>query len=153
MAACLLLLATGSMLAQEAKPAPLPDAPSLSAQSLEPQAQSQRHARADAVVFHKKVFWVLVVVDAASTVADDQTSLQNEKIFPRGSEQNSWLLGRRPSAARYYATDAVIDGGGAFLSFKLLHSRRKLFRTAGWILLAGLVERHSEGWIHNLSVR
>lgn len=146
-AVCSFLLAVGSMIAQEAAPEKLPDAPAVSTQTASPAP------RQDAVVFHKKVFWSLVAADAASAVADAQTSWQNEQMYPTGHEQNSWLYGRNPSLGRYYATFAVIDGGGAFLSYKLLHARRESFRMVGWALLAGLIGQHSEGWIYNVSVR
>jgi hypothetical protein len=135
-AACLSLLAAGSVCAQEAGPRQLPDAPGVSSQPSPPTA---RH---DAVVFHKKVFWTLVGVDAASAVADAQTSSSNLQNYPNTTETNSWLYGRRPSLGRYYATFAVMDGGSAFLSYKLLHSRRKNFRRAGWGLLAFAAGEH-----------
>jgi hypothetical protein len=146
-AACLSLLTTGGVCAQEAEPGQLPDAPSVSSQSSPPTAHQ------DAVVFHKKVFWSLVAVDAASAVADAQTSWHNEQTYPNGRELNSWLYGRKPSLGRYYGTFAVMDGGGLFLSYKLLHSRRKLLRTPGWALLAGLIGQHTDSWIYNVSVR
>jgi hypothetical protein len=146
-AVCLSLLAASGVYAQEAEPRQLPDAPGVSSQPSPPTAHQ------DAVVFHKKVFWSLVSVDAASAVADAQTSWHNEHIYPNGHEVNSWLYGRKPSLGRYYATFVVMDGGGSFLSYKLLHSRGKLRRTAGWVLLAGLIGQHTESWIYNVSVR
>lgn len=142
-AACLSLLAGGNMIAQDATPGKLPDAPGVS-------SQPSSTVRREVVVFHTRVFWSLVAVDAASAVADTQTSWHDEQMFPNGSEENSWLYGQRPSRTRYYATDAVMDGGGAFLSYKLLHSRRKFLHTVGWVLLAGLVGQHTESWIHNI---
>ena len=143
-AVCLSLLAAGGVRAQEAEPKQLPDAPGVSSQP------SPSAARPDSVVFHKKVFWTLVAVDAGSAIADNQISWHHEQIDPNWYEQNSWLYGRRPSLGRYYASDVLMDGGGAFLSYKLLHSRRKLLRTAGWVLLAGLVGQHTYGWISNV---
>ena len=144
-AVCALWLLAGVVRAQEPDHVPLPDAPSVSSPPPPPITQEAP------VAFHKKIYWTLVAADAASIVADVQTSWHNEQVFPNGSEQNSWLFGRRPSLARYYVTDVAMDGSGAFLSYKLLHSRRKLFRTAGWVLLAGLVGQHTEGWIYNVN--
>jgi len=135
-AACLSLLSAGRVCAQEAEPGQLPDAPGVSSQ---PSPPTTRH---DAVVFHKKIFWTLVGVDAASAVADAQTSWHNEQIDPNATELNSWLYGKRPSLARYYATDVVMDGGAAFLSYKLMHSRRKFLRTAGWGVIAFAAGQH-----------
>jgi len=134
--ACLSLLAAGSVCAQVAEPGQLPDAPGVSSQLPPPTAHQ------DVVVFHKKVFWSLVGVDAASAVADAQTSWHNEQIYPNTTEMNSWLYDRRPSLGRYYATFAVMDGGSAFLSYKLLHSRRNSFRMVGWGLLAAAAADH-----------
>jgi hypothetical protein len=124
----------------------LPDAPTALEQPRPTSTPPQ-----SAVVFHTKAFWTLVAVDAASAVADAQTSWHNEQKYSNSYEQNSWLYGRRPSLGRYYATFAVIDGGGALLSYHLLHSRHKLARCAGWALLGGLVAQHTEGWIYNAS--
>jgi hypothetical protein len=137
--ACLSLLAAGSVCAQVAEPGQLPDAPGVSSQPSPPRA---RH---DAVVFHKKIFWLLVAVDAASAVADTQTSWHNEQIDPDATELNSWLFGKRPSLARYYATDVVMDGGADFLSYKLLHSRRRFLRVAGWGVLTFAAGQHLNG--------
>lgn len=145
-AACL-VAASVSMYAQAAQPAQLPDAPAVSTQVPAPPAHQ------DAVVFHKKVFWTLVGVDAASAVADTQTSWHNEQMNAYGVEQNSWLYGRRPSLGRYYATDVLMDGGGAFLSYRLLRSQRRIFRIGGWALLGALIGQHTDGWIYNVSGR
>ncbi len=138
---CLSLLAAGRVCAQVAEPGQLPDAPGVSPQPSPPTA------RQDAVVFHKKVFWTLVGVDAASAVADAQISRAGLSMFPNRTEQNSWLYGRRPSLGRYYATDVVTDVGGAFLSYKLLHSRRQSLRVLGWALPIALAVSHADGAI------
>jgi len=101
------------------------------------------------VIFHRKIFWPLVAALAASAVVDAQTSYSNELQYPNGHENSSWLLGRKPSLGRYYATFALIDGGGTFLSFKLLHSRHKPSRVAGWGVLAALTGEHLYGSIMN----
>lgn len=97
------------------------------------------------VVFHKKLFWSLVAVDAASAVADAQTSWHNERTYPNSVEHNSWLFGKRPSLGRYYATFAGMDGGAAFMSYKLLHARRRPLRVVGWGLLPISVGNHLYG--------
>jgi hypothetical protein len=142
-----LSLLVGSAYPQETGRGQLPDAPGASTRP------APTAARQDAVAFHKKVFWTLVGVDAASSVADAQTSWHNEQMSPYLYEQNSWLYGRRPSLGRYYATDLVIDGGAAFLSYKLVHSRRRSLRVAGWILLAGAIAGHTQGWIYNVTAK
>jgi len=101
-------------------------------------------------VFHKKVFWTLVGIDAASAIADVQTSWHVEQTYPNSSEQNSWLYGQKPSLARYYATIALVDGGAIFLSYRLLHSRRRSFHIAGWILPTAAIAGHTEASIHNV---
>jgi hypothetical protein len=114
-----------------------------------PVPSSQVTPQQKPVVFHTKVFWPMVGVCAGSIIADVQTSYNVEQRSPKGSELNSWLFGRRPSRARYYVTNAAIDGTEAFISYKLLHSRRKFFRVAGWTLLAGQIAGHVSGAIYN----
>ena len=142
--ACLSLSLAGVAHGQQSGTAPLPDAPEVSPHSA---SSATRAPSQDAVVFHKKIFWSVVAVDAASAVADAQTSWHDLQVNPNLHEQQSWLLGRRPSLGRYYATFAVLDGGGAYLSYKLLHSRHRLFRIAGWGVLAYAVQEHTRGWI------
>jgi hypothetical protein len=114
-----------------------------------PVANVGRTAQQDAVAFHKKIFWAMVGVYGASMIADIQTSYSVEQRFPTGTEFNDWLYGRRPSLARYYATDLAIDSACIFLSYKLLHSRRKWFRGIGWTLLAGQTASHTSAAIYN----
>jgi len=140
---CLFIGAVRPAIGQEATMDRLPDAPVAS-------AQPSPAPRGDGVVLHKKVFWTLVAVDAGSAVADAQTSDHIRNLYPNSSEQNAWLYGRRPGLPRFYATDAVIDGGFAFLSYKLLHSQRKYSRSLGWVLLAVVIGGHTDGWIHNV---
>jgi hypothetical protein len=144
--ALLCLCARGGVYAQQSQ-SQLPDAP---APAVQPVATPGRQQ--SVVVFHKKVFWTLVAVDAGSAIADAQTSWHNEQTYPNGSEQHSWLYGRKPTLERYYATFAVMDGGAVFLSYKLLRSRHKFLRLAGWAPLAGVLAAHTDGWVYNLSV-
>lgn len=119
----------------------LPEAPSSAAKvpvsASETPAGSQNN-----VVFHKKVFWSLVATCGTAAVYDAQMSHSYEATHPNSHEAASWLLGRRPSLGRYYATFAVMDGGAALISYKLLHARRKPLRVLGWSLLAGLTAIH-----------
>jgi len=107
--------------------------------------------RPEPVVFHKKIFWSFVVADAASAIADAQTSWSWLQAHPTGVEHDSWLLGRRPGLARYYATFAVVDGGSAILSYKFLHSHGKPLRVVGWGLLALVGGNHLYGVSVNAS--
>jgi hypothetical protein len=140
--ASLCLVASGVARAQGDEKRPLPDIPVPSTQPPPPAAET--------MIFHRKVFWSLVAVDAASAVADAQTSWDNLQQNPNLHENLSWLLGRRPGLARYYLTFAAIDGASGFISFRLLHSQRKTLRIAGWGLLGGMIALHTDGWIHNI---
>ena len=139
--AWLSLLAVNSVRAQEAGPRQLPDALGTSSR---PSPPAVRH---EAVVLHKKVYWALVGVDAASAVADAQISRAGLQMYPTIQEKNSWLYGRRPSLGRYYATDVVTDAGSAFLSYRLLHSRRRPLRILGLALPAAMAGMHADGAI------
>ena len=108
-------------------------------------------AAPNAVVFHKKLFWSLVGVQAAAVVADAQISELGLQMCPHLIEkQSAWLYGRRPSLARYYATDAFIDGGAALLGYRMVRSRRKFVKAFGWTLVAGSISAHTEGAITSL---
>lgn len=134
-----------AMQAQQTDGAQLPDAPAAAPAPNTVPAEAPK-----GIVFHKKLFWSLVAVDAASAVADTQTSLHNENLYPNSYEQNSWLYGKRPSPARYYLTDLAMDGGIALISYEFLHSRRKTLRVTGWALLGAVLVAHTEGWIYNV---
>jgi hypothetical protein len=141
---CMVCLAVASAAQAQNDQAQLPDAPI-------PNPLPTAHQ--DAAIFHEKIFWTMVGACGASAIADTQTSYNNEQRFPNGSENNSWLLGRRPSLGRYYATFALMDGAGSFLGYKLLHSRRKVLRVAGWGVLAGMTASHAVGAIRNVRER
>ena len=89
----------------------------------------------------------------AAAVADVQTSNAGLKRDPGAHELNSWLLGKRPSLARYYATDAVVDGAIVFTSYKLLHSHGKHVRQLGWSLMIGGTAVHTSSAILNSRIR
>lgn len=144
MVACLFLVAVLPASAQGDDKTPLPDAPVVSSRPSPPAGGPE------IVVFPQKVFWSLVAVDAASAVADAQSSWNNLQQNPNLHENISWLLGRRPGLARYYLTFSAIDGASGFISFRLLHSQRKILRITGWGLLGGMIALHTDGWIHNV---
>jgi hypothetical protein len=146
-AAFFCLGADWSALAQAGGSLPLPDAPNPSPQPSSPSPA----VRPQTIPSHKRIFWTLVAFDAASAVTDAQTSSHNEQTYPEAREQNSWLYGSRPSLARYYGMFALIDGGGSFLSYKMLHARHKILRTAGWIVMAELIGQHTVAWIGNVT--
>jgi hypothetical protein len=138
--ACLLCLVAASMVRAQNTGSEPPDIP---------MPNPPPRVRHDAVIFHDRIFWPLAAALAASAIADAQTSYSNELRYPTGHERNSWLLGRKPSLGRYYATFAVMDGGGSFVSYKLLHSHHKPLRAVGWGMLAALTGNHAGGAIEN----
>jgi hypothetical protein len=96
------------------------------------------------VDFPKKVYWPLVAACGTAAVFDAQMSHGYLTRHPDQIESGSWLLGRRPSLGRYYATFAIMDGGVAVISYKLLHSRHKPLRVIGWGLLGGQTAIHTD---------
>lgn len=86
---------------------------------------------------------------AASSIADVKTSYDAEQRFPNGTEFNDWLYGRRPSLARYSATNMAVDGTIVFVSYKLLHSGHKWVRGVGWSLLVGQTMGHTIAAVYN----
>jgi hypothetical protein len=143
---CLCLSVVLTVHAQEPDSRQLPDAPVPA--STATTTLTSAHPNPQAVpVFHKKIFWTLVGVDAAALVSDAQISRTGLEMCPNYAEINSWLYGRRPSLGRYYAMDLATDGGAAFLSYKLLHSRRKYPRLLGWLPLVATSGTHADGAI------
>jgi len=118
----------------------LPDAPSKTNDAPAPlTAATSTESVSNPVVFHKKIFWPLVGACATAGAFDVQMSYDYDQSHPTARETTSaWLVGRRPSLGRYYATIAVLDAGTALASYKLLHSRRKALRVVGWSMLGGL---------------
>jgi hypothetical protein len=142
----LLWVCAGTAYAQQSE-TQLPEAPSAAEQP------STAAVHRPPVVFHKKIFWTLVGVDAASAVADAQTSWNDLQMNPNGHEVNSWLYGRRPNLGRYYATFAAVDGAGCFVGDRLLRSRHRSLRILGWALPGAVVAGHAVAAIHNASER
>jgi len=99
--------------------------------------------RRTGVVFPKKVYWPLVAACGTAAIFDAQMSYSYEVSHPTSSDSGAWLVGKRPSLGRYYATFAVLDGGTVLISYKLLHSRRKAVRIIGWGLLGGVTAIHT----------
>ena len=95
------------------------------------------------VVFQKRAYWSLVAACGTAAIFDAQMSHADLVNHPDHIEAGSWLLGRRPSLGRYYAMFALLDGGTALVSYKLLHSRHKPVRIVGWGLLGGLTVIHT----------
>ncbi len=95
------------------------------------------------VLFRKNFFWPLVAACGTAAIFDAQMSHSHSVKYPNSTETSSWLLGQRPSLGRYYATFAVMDGGTAFASYKLLRSHRKTVRVIGWGILGGLAAIHT----------
>lgn len=100
------------------------------------------------VVFNKRAYWSLVAACGTAAVFDAQMSHTDLVNHPDHTENGSWLLGRRPSLSRYYAMFALMDGGTAVISYKLLHSRRRPLRIVGWGLLGGLTAIHTDDDIY-----
>jgi hypothetical protein len=118
--------------------------PALSQQMTEPP---------DAPSFNKKLFIVELSTYTAVNVLDGITTAQNVKKgyvegnFPAGS---SYLLGRRPSAARYAVTMGLIEVGVSVASYHLQHSRTKWMRMAGHALMIQAAFGHADGSIQNI---
>jgi hypothetical protein len=146
-AACLYLSTVSFVYSQERHRDQLPDAPVAFAAPSPSSQPSQAPMQQDEVVFQKKVFWSLVAVDAGSAIADAQISRTGLRTCPNYREQNSWLYGLRPTLGRYYATNAVMDSGSAFLAYKLLHSHYRIVRMLGWLPLAVTTGGHADGAI------
>jgi hypothetical protein len=132
----------------------LPDAPStakrhptltavgLPAAASAPASQVTPNRRTS-VVFPARVYWPLVAACGTAAIFDAQMSHSFLVSHPDTTENGSWLLGQRPSLGRYYAMFAVLDGGVAVISYKLVHSRRKPVRIVGWSILGGLTAIHT----------
>jgi len=103
--------------------------------------------------FNKKLFIVELSTYSAVNVLDGITTAQNVKKgyvegnFPAGS---SYLLGRRPSAARYAATMGLIEVGVSVASYHLQHSRTKWMRLVGHALMIQAAFGHADGSIQNI---
>jgi hypothetical protein len=103
--------------------------------------------------FNKKVFLVELSAYTAMNVLDGITTVQNvrkgyiEGNFPAGS---SYLLGHRPSGARYAVTMGLIEVGVSVASYRLQHSKTKWLRVVGHGLMIQATYGHTDGSIRNL---
>jgi hypothetical protein len=116
-------------------------------------AQSQITETPNAPSFNKKLFIVELSTYTAMNVLDGITTVQNvqkgyiEGNFPAGS---SYLLGHRPSAARYAVTMGLIEVGVSVASYRLQHSRTKWLRVVGHGLMIQAAYGHTDGSIRNI---
>lgn len=117
-------------------------------------AQSQQITEPpNAPSFNKKLFIVELSAYSAMNVLDGITTVKNvqkgfiEGNFPAGS---SYLLGHRPSAARYAATMGLIEVGVSVASYRLQHSRTKWMRVVGHGLMIQAIYGHADGSIRNI---
>ena len=124
----------------------LPNAPARQGASASPSSTAGEMASAsqrETAIFPKKVFWPTVAALGTSAAFDAQMSRTYLVDHPNAHEAQSWLLGKRPSLGRYYATFAVMDGAAAVISYKLLHSHRKPVRVIGWSMIGSLTALHA----------
>jgi hypothetical protein len=103
--------------------------------------------------FNKKLFIVELSAYTAMNVLDGITTVQNvrkgyiEGNFPAGS---SYLLGHRPSGARYAVTMGLIEVGISVASYRLQHSKTKWLRVVGHGLMIQAAYGHADGSIRNI---
>ena len=82
-----------------------------------------------------KSFWVACGALAGGVAAD---AASTHGYLQRGYvEVDSPLLyGRRPSMVRFVAVSAALEGGAAYLGYRMVRSDKKAWRVAGWTLLS-----------------
>jgi hypothetical protein len=103
--------------------------------------------------FNKKLFIAELSAYTTINVLDGITTAQSvrkgnvEGGFPMGS---SYLLGHRPSVARYAVTMGLIESGISLTAYRLQHSKKKWLRVAGHGLMAQAVYGHTDGVIRNI---
>jgi hypothetical protein len=107
----------------------------------------------DAPSFNKKLFIAEVSAYTTVNVLDGITTAQSirrgnvEGGFPQGS---SYLLGKRPSVARYVVTMGLLETGVSIAAYHLQHSKTKWKRVAGHGLMLQMTYAHTEGVIQNI---
>jgi len=107
----------------------------------------------DAPSFNKKLFITEVTAYTAANVLDGITTAQSirrgnvEGGFPQGS---SYLLGKRPSVARYVVTMGLLETGVSIAAYHLQHGQTKWKRVAGHGLMLQMTYAHTEGVIQNI---
>lgn len=103
--------------------------------------------------FNKKLFIVELSAYTTMNLLDGITTAKGlhdgyiEGSFPAGS---SYLLGRRPSVARYAITMGLLEAGVSFTAYRLQHSKSKWLRVAGHGLMIQGAYGHTDGTIRNL---
>lgn len=103
--------------------------------------------------FNKKLFILELSTYTTMNVLDGITTAQSvhkgyvEGSFPAGS---SYLLGRRPSVARYAVTMGLIETGVSVAAYRLQHSKTKWLRLVGQGLMIQAVYGHTDGVIRNI---
>ena len=103
--------------------------------------------------FNKKLFILELSAYTTMNVLDGITTAKGlhdgyvEGSFPAGS---SYLLGRRPSVARYAITMGLLEAGVSFTAYRLQHSKAKWLRVAGHGLMIQGAYGHTDGTIRNL---
>lgn len=81
-----------------------------------------------------KSFWVAAGALAGGITADALTT--HHYVQLGYTEQDSPLLyGHRPGMVRFVAVSAVLEGGAAYLGYRMVRSDKKAWRVAGWTLL------------------
>lgn len=103
--------------------------------------------------FNKKLFIAELSAYTTINVLDGITTAESvregnvEGGFPLGS---SYLLGQRPSVARYAVTMGLIESGISLTAYRLQHSKKKWLRVAGHGLMVQAVYGHTDGVIRNI---
>ena len=103
--------------------------------------------------FNKKLFITELSIYTTMNVLDGITTAQSvregnvEGNFPSGS---SFLLGRRPSVARYAVTMGLMEAGVSFAAYRLQHSNKKWLRVVGHGLMIQAAYGHTDGVIRNV---
>lgn len=103
-----------------------------------------------------KLFIAETAAYTVSNVLDGYTTARNtrrgitEADFPRGS---SYLLGKKPSAARYAAVMGAQQVLTEFLAYKLERSPRKPLRLLGHALMIQGSYAHFDGFARNMTLR
>jgi hypothetical protein len=102
-----------------------------------------------------KIFWAEVGAYTAANILDGISTAHNirngylERGFPSGS---SYLLGHRPSVARYVVTMGLVEAGVSFAAYRLERSRSKWLRVAGHGLMLQRIYAHTDGYVRNVGV-
>jgi len=107
----------------------------------------------DAPSFNKKLFIAEVSAYTTVNVLDGITTAQSirkgyvEGGFPQGS---SYLMGQRPSVARYVVTMGLLETGVSIAAYHLQHSKTKWKRMTGHGLMMQMAYSHTDGLIRNI---